>query len=256
MTKRLADIAAESILIAGGGRAILLQVAHPAVGRGVARHSDFAADPIRRLRATLTYVYLLANGDHDEIRRMATRVNAAHARVRGDDYAATDPELQLWVAATLYDTAITVYERMFGALGAADAEAIYQDYAILGTALQMPAELWPADRDAFRAYWDRTVPLLRVDDDTRRICRDLLYPARVPLWLRLSMPLARLVTAGLLSEDQRVMYGLEWNGRRQRRFDRALRLIATTYPRLPARVRRWPRDHYVRRFRATAHYVR
>jgi uncharacterized protein (DUF2236 family) len=116
----------------------------------------------------------------------------------------------------------------------------------------MPAELWPADREAFRAYWDRTVPLLRVDDDALGICHDLLYPRRAPLWLRASMPLARLVTAGLLSEDQREMYGLEWNRHRQRRFDRALRLMATTYPRLPARVRHWPRNYYVRRFRAAA----
>jgi uncharacterized protein (DUF2236 family) len=43
--KRLADIAAEGVLIAGGARAILLQIANPAIGRGVEQHSDFASDP-------------------------------------------------------------------------------------------------------------------------------------------------------------------------------------------------------------------
>ena len=157
------------------------------------------------------------------------------------------------MAATLYDTAITVYERMFGALDAADAEAIYQDYAILGTALQMPAELWPADREAFRAYWDRTVPLLRVDDDARRHLPRPVAPCaghrsgsgRACPWRGSSPPDCSAKTSAR-------MYGLEWNRHRQRRFDRALRLMATTYPRLPARVRHWPRNYYVRRFRATA----
>ena len=36
------DVGAEAVLVAGGGRAILLQIAHPAVGRGVVDHSDFA----------------------------------------------------------------------------------------------------------------------------------------------------------------------------------------------------------------------
>jgi uncharacterized protein (DUF2236 family) len=47
-------VAREGALLAGGARAILLQIAHPAVGRGVAEHSDFAGRPLDRLRATLT----------------------------------------------------------------------------------------------------------------------------------------------------------------------------------------------------------
>jgi uncharacterized protein (DUF2236 family) len=50
-------IAAEAVLIAAGGRSILLQLADPAIGHGVADHSDFASRPVDRLRGTLTYVY-------------------------------------------------------------------------------------------------------------------------------------------------------------------------------------------------------
>jgi uncharacterized protein (DUF2236 family) len=56
MTLRLTDVAREGVLLAGGARAILLQLANPAVGRGVARHSDFASNPLQRLRNTLSYV--------------------------------------------------------------------------------------------------------------------------------------------------------------------------------------------------------
>ena len=43
----------EAMLLLGAGpRALLLQIAHPAVAAGVADHSDFRADPWRRLDGT------------------------------------------------------------------------------------------------------------------------------------------------------------------------------------------------------------
>lgn len=251
MTIRLAEIAAESVLIAGGARAILLQLANPAVGRGVAEHSDFAANPLLRLRNTLSYVYVLVYGDEDEQRRISDLVNRSHEPVRGAGYTAVDPELQLWVAATLYDTAITVYERVFGPLPSEDAEALYRQYSLLGTALQMPQELWPADRAAFRRYWARTSGQLHTDVATRRVADQLLHPRNVPSWVKAVMPLVRLLTAGLLTAQQRALYGITWDARQQRRFDRVMQLTATVYPRLPRRLRHWPKNHYLRAFRAT-----
>ncbi|MDP9398691.1 MAG: oxygenase MpaB family protein, partial [Actinomycetota bacterium] len=43
----------ERVVLLGGPAALLLQVAHPLVAAGVAEHSDFRADPLHRLRATL-----------------------------------------------------------------------------------------------------------------------------------------------------------------------------------------------------------
>src|SRR5205085_7905617 len=40
----------ERVGLLGWGRAILLQVAHPLVAAGVAQHSQFARDPLGRLR--------------------------------------------------------------------------------------------------------------------------------------------------------------------------------------------------------------
>lgn len=249
MTKRLADIAGESVLLAGGARAILLQIANPAVGRGVAEHSDFASNPLRRLRNTLTYIYLLADGNANEVARVTALVNAAHTRVRGPGYDAVDPDLQLWVAATLYDTAITLYEKVYGELGPDDADTIYQDYAILGSALQMPRDLWPPDRASFQTYWSQECARLRTDEAVLNVARDLLHPQHAPLWLRASMPLARLVTGGLLTAEQRAIFQLPWSEKRQRRFERAIRVTAALYPRLPARVRHWPKNYYLRQYR-------
>ena len=83
------DVAAEALLVAGGGRAILLQIAHPAVGRGVADHSDFASDPLGRLRATLTFVYATVYGSPDEVAAVQRAVNRAHASVPGSPNSAS-----------------------------------------------------------------------------------------------------------------------------------------------------------------------
>ena len=248
MTLRLRDVAGEAILLAGGGRAILLQIAHPSVGRGVAEHSNFADRPLDRLHATMTYVYAVVYGTDAEIAAVRRRVNLAHAPVNttmdahGPAYDAYDPELQLWVAATLYQTAVDVYQRIFGELDAASAERIYREYGALGTTLQVPADAWPADRAAFDAYWNGMLPRLRATDATRRVARDLLLPRAVPLWMNAIMPLARLMTVGLLPAELRAGYGLRWTPRNDRRFRRWMRIMATVFPRLPKCIRHSLRD--------------
>ena len=245
MTLRLRDIAAEGILLLGGPRAILLQIANPGVGRGVARHSDFSSDPMRRLRATLSYVYVVIFGTDAQVHRAVARVEGAHRPVHGDGYDASDPELQLWVAATLYQSAVSVWERIFAPLDAASAEAIYRDYAVLGTALQVPESAWPVNLAAFERYWHAQSQKFTATEETRKVCRELLYPVHAPLWLRLAMPTMRLLTAGLLTAEQRALYAMQWGATRQRRFDRTLGTLAWVYRHLPGRIRHWPMHHYL-----------
>ena len=252
---RMSDVSREGILLIGGGRAILLQIAVPAIGHGVARHSDFTSDPLHRLHGTLSYVYALANGTADDRDRMRRAVNRAHAPVRsvGDAdpaYNAMDPALQLWVAATLYETAISMYERIYGALEPDVAELIYREYAALGTDLQMDAALWPTDRAAFTAYWDATIATLSVDETVREVQRMLFRPVAVPLGIRVIMPLVRFVTVGLLPDSVRALYGLTWSSREERRFARTMRVATAVYRVLPRFVRHAPQRYYLRRIRS------
>ena len=242
-------VAREGALLAGGARAILLQVAHPAVGRGVADHSDFASRPLDRLQATLTYVYCVTFGTPEEIEAVAGVVTAAHRKVTGAGYRASDPDLQLWVAATLYDTAQLVYEELFGRLDAAVADKVYAQYAVLGTALQVPDGLWPADRAAFRAYWDDKIDTLEVSDEARRVARDLLSAERAPLWLKAGMPLNRFLTAAWLPDPIRRQYGLPWDDGRQRRYDLLMTLTRPAYRLLPVPLREAPKTWYLRDMR-------
>jgi uncharacterized protein (DUF2236 family) len=246
---KLAEVAAEGILLAGGGRAILLQIAHPAIGHGVARHSDFAHAPMERLRGTLRYVYALSHGTAEQIAEVRRTVNRAHATVHDENstpsYNAMDGELQLWVAATLYDTAILIYERVFGPLDALSAEEIYRDYAVLGTALQMPAEAWPSDRAAFAIYWASVLGTLEADDESLAVSESLLRPRSGPFYLRLGMPSVRSTTTALLPETLRSQFRLDWTAKQEARFEKRAARVAAVYRRLPTRIRHWPMRHYL-----------
>ena len=245
VSKRVARYTDDGVLIAGGGRAILLQVADPTVAAGVARHSDFAHRPVERLRNTLTFAYAVVLGTPDDAAAVSAHVQRAHRPVD----RASDAELQLWVAATLYETTVLVHEKVFGTTADALADEAYRDYAALGTALDMPAELWPTTRTAFSAYFDARVGALTVTGEARQIAHDLFAPVTAPLWLRASLPLARLLTLDLLPASVREAYGFEWAPRDQRRADRwwgTIRFLARV---TPHRLRSWPYHHYLKRLR-------
>lgn len=227
--------AADSSLTIGGLAAILLQVADPAVARGVVAHSAFTRDPLRRLRHTLGYVYAVSLGTPEQVLRAAGVVDRVHARVPG----AVDADRQLWVAATIARLGTQTHELLHRPLDPDLADEIHARAADLGTALQVPAGSWPSDRGAFDRYWERSVAALVVGDDARAIANDLLHPRRAPIWLRAAMPLARTVTSGLLPPAVRDAYGLPWRPRRFAVTVAFLRVLVRLVPRplreLPAR---------------------
>ena len=239
---QIRDVAAEGILLAGGARAILLQLANPAVGRGVAEHSDFADRPLDRLTGTLTYLYVVMYGTPDEVRAVARRVGHAHTPVPG----ARDTDLQLWVAATLYDTTVRMHELVFGPLPAAEAQRLLDRQSVIATTLGVPRALWPATPVAFAEYWAESSAALRVDAPARAVAKALLNPVAGPWWFRFLLPAVRTVTAALLTPDLREAYGLAFEARRFRRIVRVTRAVS---PRLPGLIRHAPKRHYLRKFR-------
>src|SRR6478672_1612175 len=76
----------EVIVVAGWGRAILLQLAHPAVAAGVHHHSAFPGtfrSSFRRLHSTVGSMLALTFGDTEQMITAAARINTIHDRVRG-----------------------------------------------------------------------------------------------------------------------------------------------------------------------------
>ena len=244
------DVFREGVFLVAGARAILLQIAHPAVGAGVAEHSDFVHRALGRLHGTLSYLYALQFGSPEDVRSVQRRVNRAHAPVRGPGYTAFDPELQRWVAATITQSMLQLHEGAFGPLGREEADEIVHRSRVVGTALQMPEELWPSSRAAFDAYWERELGRLEVTPAARRVARDLLGGGLAAWWLRPLGPYLRLITAGLLPPELRAPFGFRWSARQQARFDRALARTFAVYRALPTVVRTAPSRFFLARVRA------
>src|SRR5438309_5699708 len=142
----------ENILLLGGGRALLMQLAHPKVAAGVDDHSDFRSRPIRRLRRTVLMTMAIVFGERETALAAARSVNQAHGRVRGEDYRALDPDLLLWVHATLVDSALVTYEAFVQRLTASEREDFYQESKLLGELLGIPRERFPAMLSDFGQY--------------------------------------------------------------------------------------------------------
>ena len=239
-------VAREGLLIAGGGRATVLQNAHPLIAKGTAAHSRFAARPLSRLHNTLTYMYAVVFGTEAQAQRISQAVATMHRRVAGPGYSADDPALQVWVAATLYDTAMILYEAVLGPLPEADADACYQQYSVLATALGCPRSAWPASRSEFFRYWNDMITGLRPSDTSREIAHALLFPANVPFTLRPAVPVNRFITIGLLPAPIREGLGCSWTPRQDRLLRRGLQLTARLYPHLPHALRQAPKNGYLR----------
>lgn len=252
----------EAMLLLGAGpRALLLQIAHPAVAAGVADHSDFRADPWRRLAGTLrsylTIVYGTTGAANAEIRRL----NALHRGIVGAGYSARDPELSLWVHATLVDSTIAVYDAWLEPLSADRRATFYAETRPIGRAFGVPESMLPADFEAFASYVAAMLGPrgpVRVSPVARELAGVVLRPPLAPLAPLLPGPtrtiasaLDRIPTAsyawtlwpsvGLLPTSVRDEYELAW-GVRERAV--AAWLVAgwrAWRPLLPSGFRQMPR---------------
>ncbi|MBB2940851.1 uncharacterized protein (DUF2236 family) [Actinoplanes lutulentus] len=233
------------LLLAGGGRATLLQIAHPGVAQGVNDHSSFAERPLDRLRTTMSYVYGVLYGTRAEAEAISRAVSAMHSKVTGPGYSANDPDLMVWVNATLYDTAMVLYQRVLGPLTENEQDECYRQYSVLATSIGCPEGMWPADRATFERYFEHTITTLQVSDVARRIANTLLWPEGLPVPLRPAVPLNRFVTVGLLPEPIRAGYGFPWSERRDKLLNRGLTATTAIYPRLPDRLRFAAKDLYL-----------
>lgn len=242
------------VALLAGPANVIMQLGRPGVGYGVmeSRVESGRVDrhPIKRARTTFTYLAVATRGSDEQKQAYRRAVNHSHAQVFSTDespmsYNAFDKDLQLWVAACLYKGGVDVYRTFVGEMDDATADQHYLDGMALGTTLQVPAEMWPADRAAFDRYWQESLAKVRIDDAVR----EYLYPIAVSRMrgVRLPAPLqnrseaaALLITTGFLPQKFRDEMHLEWNARKQREFDRLMRAIRLANNLAPPFVRAFP----------------
>ncbi|MEU2713249.1 oxygenase MpaB family protein [Streptomyces sp. NPDC007205] len=146
-------------------RAILLQVAHPAVGAGVAQHSAYRTDPWQRGYRTLAHLQHLAQADPTDGERFGRELRRWHRDIHGTDthgrpYHALRPELFLWVHATYLDSILTLWELCGRPLEADEKGGLYRQWLRAGQCLGLREDELPPDLDAFTAYFHATLATL------------------------------------------------------------------------------------------------
>jgi uncharacterized protein (DUF2236 family) len=242
------------VALLAGPANVIMQLARPGVGYGVmeSRVESGRVDlhPIKRARTTFTYLAVATAGSDAQKAAFRKAVNRAHAEVYSTpespvEYNAFDPDLQLWVAACLYKGAVDVHRIFVGEMDEADADSHYREGMTLGTTLQVPPEMWPADRAAFDRYWQESLDKVHISGAVR----DYLYPiaaGRMPgvkLRGRLQQWADKpglLITTGFLPQRFRDEMRLPWDAARQRRFDRLMAVLRIANNLMPRFVRKFP----------------
>jgi uncharacterized protein (DUF2236 family) len=242
----------EGVLLLGGGAALILQVAHPLVGAGVAEHSNYREDPWGRLYRTLDLTTKIVFGSTDEAHEASQRIRNVHKRVQGvttedggkhpagTPYSANDPELGMWVHATLVDTSMRVYSAYVGTLSHAQELRYYEEQKRLGEMFGVPIEEQPETLADFRAYFDRMVEEeLAVTAALTDVVSATLRP-ELPFVARPLVEAINLATASLLPAGLRRDLGLELGTNRKRLVSASRTVIRRALPVLPRLLRDFP----------------
>jgi uncharacterized protein (DUF2236 family) len=250
-------IGGEMVLLFGGYRALLLQLAHPHVAQGVSEHSNFQQDPIGRALRTFGTVGKILYGTRDEALRAALRTRTVHGTVKGklpeatgefaaqSHYHANRGDLLFWVYATLIDSAIHVHEVLGEPLSESEKVGYYEESKTFVALFGAPMASIPETYADFRAAFDGMVEQkLAVSPAGRALCTALFNHTFLA---RASAPLNQLLTAGMLPPRIREAYGLPWNPARELLFKAAVRTVRLGRFATPMPLRYTPYYHLAMR---------
>ncbi|MFD0361916.1 oxygenase MpaB family protein [Nocardia sp. GCM10030253] len=253
--------AADWRLIMLAPSALLLQVAHPVIGSGVAEHSVFKTDPIGRFDRSYWPTLALAFYG-DDTAAYGRDIRAMHKPIGGVDHAGRsyhswDPEAYFFVLATAYFASEVAATKFGPGLTEAQRVELYAGYRQMALLAGLPERAAPADLASFREWFGRVLSERlehhpSVDDVFATMSRPPVQ-APVPEWLwklvmwRVVGPLAVWVNVGVLPPDFRERIGRQWTERDERRLGRFAGLVRTVDRVLPPPLRNITRVVAMRR---------
>jgi uncharacterized protein (DUF2236 family) len=233
----------ETSVLFGGGRALLLQAAHPLVIAGARETGFYEHDPWKRLERTLFFTYTITFGSTEDARRAADHINRVHENVHGMDpvtgkpYSALNPDLLLWVHACLVDSALRFEQYTVGDLDEAGRQRFHEEQMLAAELLRLPRSYIPPTVAELRAYMAEVVARdLLVTDAARAVATLLRNPPPNTPW----RPVLRALSSwafGTLPPQLREAYGVRWNALREALLRSQLAGLRVARPLLPRRVR-------------------
>lgn len=236
----------------GAGRALLLQVAHPWVTQGVDHHSRTRKDPLGRARRTFTNVLSMTFGSLEQALAAAERVHKVHTHIRGaleysaggfvqgEEYRANEVNALMWVHATLWDSAMRMYELVVEPVSDADKNRYYEETKLFALLFGIPERALPPDWPSFVEYnarmWESDQ--LAVTPAALELTKFLfkpLFPGLGPL-----MRWMEMVTAATLPPRLRHAFELRFSDATPAQFDRTVERMRTLHRTLPSHLRYSP----------------
>jgi uncharacterized protein (DUF2236 family) len=232
-------------------RALLMQACDPLAVVGFRKHSILFDDPRTRLMSTDQRMSRMYFGDEALAVRTGSEIQAMHRKVKGKvkeqygpiakgtPYSADDPELMLWTLATLADSALLYWERIFGGLDPDDREAYWADYRKIGMLLGMPADSMPASEPELREYVRGRLDdgSLYISPEVRDRSTAIIFDPPFEGWLKLVLtPVSeaiKLSSIGFLPDEIREMYDFSWDPARET-------LLRTSLLQIRIASRLWP----------------
>lgn len=243
-------------MVLGWSRAILLQLAHPLIAAGVSQHSSFRTGGVAavgRLHHTIRAMLALTFGGADARQSALEDIRAIHRRIHGTlpaaagvfsagtPYSAEDPDLVLWVHATLLESIPMIYELVVRPLTAGERDAYCAEAAPIAADLGARSNEIPRTWAATTGYVDRMYAsgAIAVSAQAREVAAAVLSPsfgiAVAPAaWAN------RLVTIGLLPDDLRRQYGYSWSAARARTLARLAAALRAARRFTPEILALWP----------------
>jgi uncharacterized protein (DUF2236 family) len=238
-----------------GPRALLLMAAHPVAFQGFFAHTGALDDPYQRLARTAQVLDAVAFGTRAAADRMTRRVRAVHRTVRGElreaagrfpagtPYRADDPELLLWILASMADSGLLVYGRYVRALDRDERDALWRDYRVVGRHFGLADADMPATIEDFDAYMAAMLASgdLYVTPEARELAIDIVLRPPVGRHLRPLVELVNQTTVGLLPAPVRRLYRFSWDPVRAVAVRGGAEYVKrVVVPVLPERVRKLP----------------
>ena len=236
----------------GAGRALLLQIAHPWVTRGVDEHSNTRTDPLGRAKRTFTSVLSIVYGNLEQATKYARAVHNIHSRIQGrmdydagafgrdTPYQANEAQAMLWVHATLWDTTVMMYELFRRPLSQQEKDQFYEETRLFAYMFGIPDEILPPDWNAFMEYnqtmWNSDQ--LAVTPATRELTAFLFQPLHFTL--APAMAWLKIATAATLPPRLREDFGLRYGNKERLLFASGRTVLSLAEPAAPAIIRNGP----------------
>jgi uncharacterized protein (DUF2236 family) len=208
-----------------GPRALLMQAAHPVAFAGFFMSTGALEEPYARLQRTARVLHTITFGSRRDADRATAAVRRIHATKRGalaeaagrfpagTPWAADDPELLMWILATLADSAWTVYGRYVRPLDRDERDAYWRDMRVMGRLFGLRDAEMPATSLDLEVYVHEMLhgDTLHVSEQARKLGIEIVLHPPVPVLARPLLEVANFITVGLLPSQVRRQYGLRWD---------------------------------------------